>query len=75
MGAKSRDVAIIAPVCCAAAMLNSTRLALQGMCDSAPDDRKDGRLHASLQAMEAALEEALLHVDHFRILYDQHLGD
>jgi len=75
MGAKSQDIAIIAPVCCAASMLNSTRMALSGMSESVPEMREGGPIHRGLQGMTVELEEALRHLDQFRRLYDQHLGD
>lgn len=75
MGTKSTDIAIVAPVCCAAAMLNSTRLALAGMVASAPTARHGGPLHKALSSMTAELEESLEHLAVFRELYDRHLGD
>ena len=74
MAAKSQDVAIIAPICCAAAMINSTRIALDGMSEKAPELRKGGPLHQALDGMVVNLQDALDALSAFRELYDQHLG-
>ena len=74
MATKSQDVAIIAPICCAASMINSTRLALDGMSEKVPEMRKGGPLHQALDGMVVHLEEALTSLSAFRELYDQHLG-
>ena len=74
MAAKSQDVAIIAPICCAASMINSTRSALDGMCEKVPEMREGGPLHLGLRSMTRELEQTLEHLSAFRELYDRHLG-
>lgn len=71
MGTKSQDVAVIAPVCCAATMLVSTRLAVREMAQAGCEKP----VYRGLTAMAMELTDALEHLDAFRELYDQHLGD
>lgn len=74
MGAKSQDLAVMAPVCCAAAMLTATREAIrsmeQTMATGIPVETFRAIGHMGIH-LNTALEE----LEFFRQLYDHHLGD
>ena len=67
---KSTAVIILAPVCCAAAMINSTEAALRQTAETF-DSTESGEM---LKQMCQHLRRALAELDSMRILYDKHLA-
>ena len=71
---KSNQHSVIAPICCAAAMVTAVHGAMKEVVATTPMSRRQGSIQKKLIAMEAALQIVMRELEEFRRLYDETLA-